>query len=424
MGCGNQAPKPMTAKPTPKKTVTSAYLAYDIKLLFPVLFLVGIGIVMVYSASSAIALKEYGTDYFFLKKQAVFSLIGILALMVCTHLPYQVLKTFAYPLLLLAVIFLAAIPLSNWGHTAGGARRWLTLGGLTFQPSEMARFALVVFLAYSLSKKGEKLKSFKVGLLPHLIVLFMLSLFIALQPDFGTIVIFSALTWIMMFVSGVRMLHLFAALLPLLPLGFYFMLQAQYRLKRLMTFWDPWKYSSNEGYQIVHSLMAFGTGGILGEGVGKGYQKLFYLPEPHTDFIFSVIGEELGLFGVLIIIGLYLLILWRGVLIARHSNDAFGALLAIGLTTAISLQVCVNMGVALGLLPTKGLTLPFLSYGGTSLVLSLMSMGVLMNISAQSSLQSVNNRRLPTGNRTSARKRSTQSARSKSKKPLQAKRGR
>jgi cell division protein FtsW len=376
---------------------------------------------MVYSASSAIALKEYGTDYYFLKKQAAFSLIGILALMVCTHLPYQLLRTFTYPLLMLTAILLAAIPLSRWGHSAGGAARWLSIGGFTFQPSEMARFALVVFLAYSLSKKGEKLKSFKVGLLPHVIVLSILSLFIALQPDFGTIVILSAITWIMMFISGVRTLHLSVALLPLLPLGFYFMLQAQYRLKRLMTFWDPWKYSSNEGYQIVHSLMAFGTGGIFGEGLGQGYQKLFYLPEPHTDFIFSVIGEELGLMGVLLIIGLYLLILWRGVLIARHSGEAFGSLLAIGLTTAISLQVCVNMGVALGLLPTKGLTLPFVSYGGTSLVLSLMSIGVLMNISAQSSLQRVKNRKVSTGNRTRTQKPLPKRTKSKSRWPLRAK---
>jgi cell division protein FtsW len=379
-------------------------MAYDVKLLFPVLFLVGIGIVMVYSASSAIALKQYGSDYYFLKKQAIYSLLGILALMVCTHLPYQLLRTFTYPLLMLTVFLLAAILLSSLGHTAGGATRWLQIGGISFQPSEMARFALVVFLAYSLSKKGEKLKSFKIGLLPHVVVLVILSLFIALQPDFGTIVILSAITWIMMFIGGVRTLHLSVALLPLLPLGCYFMLQAEYRLKRLISFLDPWRYSSNEGYQIVHSLMAFGTGGILGEGIGKGYQKLFYLPEPHTDFIFSVIGEELGLLGVLIIVGLYLMILWRGVLVARHAKDGFGSLLAIGLTTAISLQVCVNMGVALGLLPTKGLTLPFLSYGGTSLILNLIFIGVLMNISAQSSLQGLKNRKVARGSRTKKNK--------------------
>jgi cell division protein FtsW len=158
------------------------------------------------------------------------------------------------------------------------------------------------------------------------------------------------------------------------------MISADYRLKRITSFLDPWQHSANDGYQIVHSLMAFGTGGIWGAGIGNGYQKLFYLPEPHTDFIFSVIGEELGLWGILIILGLYILILWRGISIASNCGDSFGSFLAIGLTTAIGLQVCVNMGVALGLLPTKGLTLPFLSYGGTSLLLNMAYIGILMNI--------------------------------------------
>jgi cell division protein FtsW len=185
-----------------------------------------------------------------------------------------------------------------------------------------------------------------------------------------------------MFVGGVRCRHLFTSLLVLLPVGIFYLVSAEYRVKRLLSYLNPWDYPADEGYQVVHSLMAFGTGGLWGTGIGKGFQKLFYLPEPHTDFIFSIIGEELGLIGVLIIILLYGVVLIKGVQISRNAPDTFGSLMAFGLTCALGLQVCINMGVALGLLPTKGLTLPFLSYGGTSLLLNMASIGILMNISA------------------------------------------
>jgi cell division protein FtsW len=186
----------------------------------------------------------------------------------------------------------------------------------------------------------------------------------------------------MLFAGGVRLIHLFSPLVVVLPAAYLFMISADYRIERLLSFLNPWKYQSDEGYQVIHSLMAFGSGGVFGTGIGKGYQKLFYLPEPHTDFVFSVIGEELGLIGVLAILALYFIILWRGVLIARRVRDPFGQLLAVGLTTAIGLQVGVNMSVALGLLPTKGLTLPFMSYGGTSLLINMASVGILLNIAA------------------------------------------
>ncbi len=233
-----------------------------------------------------------------------------------------------------------------------------------------------------MSRKKEQLGDFYVGFLPHMIVLSILSALILIQPDFGSVVILGAITYTMLYIGGVRLTHLVLSLMALVPIGYYFMLTADYRIKRIVSFLDPWQYPTNEGYQIVHSLMAFGTGGIWGAGIGKGYQKLFYLPEPHTDFIFSVIGEELGLIGVLSILVLYTLILWRGLLIARGCEDLFGSLVAIGLTITIFLQVCINTGVVLGLLPTKGLTLPFLSYGGTALLINMASIGVLMNIGA------------------------------------------
>lgn len=367
---------------SPENQTPSSAPAYDIQLLFPVLFLVGIGIVMVYSASSEVALKKYGSDYLFLKKQALFAFIGIVALVACRHLPYRWYRPLAYPLLVVALVFLVAIQFTDLGHKVGGAARWLKIGGLTFQPSEFARFAMIIFMAYSLDKKGEKLKDFSIGVLPHLVVFGVFAVCIFQQPDFGSVVILAIITWLMMFVGAVRCTHLFTSLIALLPVAIYYLFKAEYRVERLWSFLDPWKHSSDGGYQIVHSLMAFGTGGLWGTGIGKGVQKLFYLPEPHTDFIFSTIGEELGLVGVLITIGLYGLILVKGIQIARNAPDTFGSLMAFGLTCAMGLQVSINMGVALGLLPTKGLTLPFLSYGGTSLLMNMASIGILMNISA------------------------------------------
>jgi len=353
---------------------------YDAKLMFPVLILVTIGIIMVYSASSVHAFKKFGTDFYFLKKQALFAMIGFVGLVCGRHFPYRHLKALAYPLLITAIILLGAIFIPGIGYSAGGSARWLRLGVFTIQPSEFARLAMIIYLAYSLDKKNGELKNFYVGFLPHVFVLGILTALISMQPDFGSVVILGGITWLMLFVAGVRIMHLAPSLLLLVPIGYIYMVSAEYRARRLMSFWDPWQYSANEGYQIIHSLMAFGTGGIWGTGIGQSYQKLHYLPEPHTDFIFSVIGEELGLLGVAIILSLYVLILWRGIIIAKNAGDSFGTFLATGITSAIAIQVCTNMGVALGLLPTKGLTLPFLSYGGTSLLVNMASIGILMNI--------------------------------------------
>ncbi len=371
---------------------------YDIQLLFPVLILVGVGIIMVYSASSALAVKRFGSGYYFLKKQAIFAMIGLVALVGCRHFPLRLLRAMTYPLLLTAFVLLAAV-VSGAGYSVGGATRWLRFGDFSFQPSEFTRFALLVYLAYSMSRKQDRLHIFTIGFVPHVMVLGLFILLILLQPDFGSAVILGAVTWIMMFVGGVRLTYLLSSLLVLAPIAYFFLVSADYRLQRLISFWDPWAYATEGGYQIVHSLMAFGTGGFWGAGLGNGYQKLFYLPEPHTDFIFSVIGEELGFFGVLVILGLYSLILIRGIRIAMDAQDPFASFLAMGLTAALGLQVCVNMGVALALLPTKGLTLPFLSYGGTSLLLNMASIGVLMNIREEQNASAENEEWKPKGRR-------------------------
>ncbi len=361
---------------------------YDLNLLFPALLLVGIGIVMVYSASSAIALKRYGTDIYFVKKQALYAIIGLVALITMRQIPYKLFKIMAYPLLFGTIGLLLVLKFSGLGITAGGAQRWIRVAGFSFQPAEFAKFALIVYLSDSMSRKGEKLKDFYIGFVPHLMVLGVLCFLVMLQPDFGSAVILFAIAWIMMFIGGVRIKHLAVALLPVLPAIYFVGITAEYRLKRIISFLDPWKYHTNEGYQIVHSLMAFGTGGIWGTGIGRGYQKLFYLPEPHTDFIISVIGEELGLVGVIIILALFSVVIWRGIIIAKKVKDPFGAYLATGITVMIALGVCVNIMVATGMLPTKGLTLPLLSYGGTSLLINMAAIGILLNIEAGAGFES------------------------------------
>ncbi len=355
----------------------------DPVLLFPVVGLCGIGIVMIYSASSEIALRNFGSEYYFFSRQMIYLGIGAAAMAAACFFPYRVYRAATYGLLILAAVFLAALLIDGVGHTAGGATRWLRVSWLSFQPSEFARLALIIFLAYSLTKKQTQVEKASIGFLPHVIVLLVFTVLIMLQPDFGTIVIFWMMAWVIMFVGRVPVSHLVSAFLLMLPFAGWLLFAAEYRIKRYVTFLDPWKYPLDEGYQIIHAMMAFNSGGIFGQGLGQGYQKLFYLPAPHTDFIFSVIGEEGGLLMVLLIVALFLVILWRGLQIASRADDNFGAFLAFGVTASITLQAVINMGVNLSLLPTKGLTLPFLSFGGSSLVFNLLGVGILMNIRAQ-----------------------------------------
>lgn len=351
-------------------------------ILFPVLLLAGMGIIMVYSASSALALKSCGNTRYYMQRQLLFFIISLVLMFATASFPYRLFKVLAYFLLAVAVIMLCAVHIPSLGHKAGGACRWLKLGRITFQPSEFVKLVLVIYLAYSLSKKQDMVRDFYVGFVPHVIIFVLLAILVMTQPDFGTVLIFGVITWTMMFIAGVKIRYLCLPLPLLIPLGYFFIYKVGYRMNRIFAFLHPWEDSMNTGYQITHSLKAFGSGGIFGKGLGLGIQKLHYLPDPHTDFILSVIGEELGLAGVLFILILYVIIIWRGARIARKSENLFGALLAAGLTTSLGIQVVINAGVALGVLPTKGLTLPFISYGGTSLLINMACMGILMNIGA------------------------------------------
>jgi cell division protein FtsW len=356
---------------------------HDPYLLISTLLLMAIGIIMVYSASSMIAMKRFDSHTYFFNRQVIHVLIALMTLAVFRYVPYRIFRPSAYPLLGIAFVLLIALYLPGVGRTVGGARRWMTLFGLSFQPAEFARLALIIYLANSMYKKQEKIKSFSIGFLPHFLLFGGFAALILFQPDFGMVAMIAVIGWIMLFVGGVRLSHLSGALLVLFPLAYYILTLAGYRLQRIASFIDPWKYQNDAGYQIVHSLMAFGSGGVLGSGIGNGYQKLFYLPEPHTDFIFSVVGEELGLVGIGLVISLYAVVVWRGTRIAMTAKDLFATFLATGLTATLGLQACINIAVSMGLLPTKGLTLPLMSYGGTSMVINAMAVGILMNISAQ-----------------------------------------
>jgi cell division protein FtsW len=356
---------------------------YDRFLLFGVLLLLGIGVVFVYSASSMVAMNRFGSHTYFFNRQIVHVLIAVLAIICCRHVPYSAYRIMAYPILAVAFISLLALYFPGMGHTVGGAKRWLRFSGVSFQPSEFARLALIIYLAYSMSKKQERIKEFSIGVLPHVMVFCCFTFLIIFQPDFGMVAIIALIGGVMLFVGGVRLSYLLGGLAVALPLAYYLIIHTGYRLKRLASFMDPWQHQSDAGYQVVHSLMAFGSGGVLGAGIGNSYQKLFYLPEPHTDFILSVVGEELGLVGISLVTVLYLVVLWRGIVIALKAKDRFAMFLATGLTAAVGFQASINAAVTLGLMPTKGLTLPFLSYGGTSMIVNAVAVGILMNIGAQ-----------------------------------------
>ena len=353
----------------------------DKTIILATMALVAIGFVMVYSTSYIMAMQRYGSEYFFVKKHLIFIALGFLLFFAAARIPYHLYHRLTYLIffsslfLLIMLIFIPEI-----GNTVGGAKRWLKAGPLTFQPSEPAKLAVIIYLSYYLAAKKDRVKSFAVGFLPPII---MSGLFISLilnEPDFGTALSLGIVVIIMMFIGGVRLRYLFLMFLAAAPFIYLMITGADYRMKRVLTFLDPWKDSDGAGFQLVQSFLAFGSGGIWGAGLGEGTRKLFYLPEAHTDFIFSVIGEELGLIGVSVVIILYLTILISGIRVSLKAKDLFGQYLAVGITLLVVLQAAVNMAVVTALLPTKGLTLPFVSYGGTSLVVNMLGMGILLSI--------------------------------------------
>lgn len=356
----------------------------DHVLLITVLMLLGIGLVMVASASSYVAFNRTGDPYFFLKRQALFCLFGLGVMFCARYIPSKFYSKIVWPLLVVSFLLLVALFVPGIGHRVGGAVRWIKIGPFSFQPSELAKVSLALFMAFSMASKGEELKSFSKGLAPFLVVSFAFAGLLLLQPDVGTAVMIVAWSFIMLFVGGARFVHLSGIIALLLPFVFWVVQSQPYRVKRFMAFLNPWADPTGIGFQVIHSFFAFASGGLLGVGIGASKEKLYYLPEPHTDFVFSILAEEAGLLGVSVVVALFGILIWRGLKVALSATDLPGSYLAFAITLWIGLQVLVNMGVVLGLLPTKGLTLPLLSYGGSSILITLLSIGILLNISARS----------------------------------------
>ncbi len=360
---------------------TRPVLRYDPVLLGAVLLLLMFGVVMVYSASAVYAGARLGDGLWFFKRQAIGAAVGLAALLVTMKLGYRRLEPLAVPLLIISLALLVLVRVPGLGHSAGGALRWMRLGPITFQPSEIAKLSLILWLARSLTKKQDRIRDFTTGFLPHLVMLGIFAVLLMLEPDFGTTVVLSAVTFALLFVAGARVTYLFALLGAAAPVAALLIWRSPYRLQRVLTFLDPWKDPQGHGYQTVESLLGFGAGGSLGVGLGESHQKLFFLPAAHTDFILSIVGEELGFAGVAAVLLLFAVIVWRGLKAAHAAADAFGCWVAMGLTLLIALEAIVNAGMALALLPTKGMALPFISYGMSSVIASCIAAGILLSIS-------------------------------------------
>jgi cell division protein FtsW len=355
-------------------------LKSDRVLFLATVGLVCLSIVMVWSASAVVAMERYQQPYFFLTKQIMWATIGLALMWVIMRVDYRNYREPVFVWSCLGVVTLCLVAVL-FAAPVNSARRWFSVGGLGIQPSELAKLAAIFFIASMLEKRRDRINELGQAVLPIGIVVGVLVGLILLEPDFGTSMSLALIAAVMIFAAGLNYTYIFGAMLALIPAVAYIAMGAEYRRRRLLTFLNPWEDPLGDGFQIIQSLIAVGTGGISGRGLMNGVQKLFYLPEPHTDFIFAVISEELGLIGATLVLACFLVITWRGLRVALRAPDSFGSFLAIGLTTMVAMQAFVNMSVVLGLMPTKGIPLPFVSNGGSSLLINLVGMGVLLNVS-------------------------------------------
>jgi cell division protein FtsW len=380
---------PLDAKPNLKL----ATLPVDPVLAAVVIALIGFGVVMVYSASAVQATVQHHDPQYFLKRQALYAIGALVVLFAVSRVDYHRIYKLTYPVLGLVGLLLVACVV-GFGHTGGGATRWLALGPIHVQPAEMAKLALVLWLAYSLAKKAERVKTFTVGFLPHLIVAGVFMLLCLKQPDFGSAVVLLLLTFTLLFVAGAKIGYILGASILGGALGVAAIRASPYRYMRYLAWTDMDQHKQDLAYQPFQSVMSFGSGGTSGLGLGRGLQTL-YLPEAHTDFVAAIVGEELGFLGVVLLCGAYLLLVVRGVRAALRAPDDYGSYLAFGIATMFGVQALVNLAVALAILPTKGLTLPFLSYGGSSLLVNAAAAGILLNISRQAPKMGVHESETP-----------------------------
>jgi cell division protein FtsW len=351
-----------------------------INLFITAVILICIGMIMIYSASCIYAWERYKDGFFFLKRHLSFILIGTVLTFLAMSVDYRNFRRFSKPFLLVCLVLLVLVLIPGLGREVSGARRWFRFKFISFQPSELANLAVIVYIADFIVRKQELLKSFIWGFLPAMSALGITVLLILMQPDLGTTVALGVVVFIMLYVAGVRTSHLLYVILAGLPMLYLLIFSVPYRRMRIMAFLNPWADPKGSGFQIIQSQIALGSGGLFGVGLGHSKQKLFFLPAAHTDFIFSIIGEELGLLGTAGIIVLFIVFIHQGLKIIKHAPDRFGYFLSMGLVLIISFKAIINIGVSCGVLPTKGLPLPFISYGGSSFIFDMISVGILMNI--------------------------------------------
>ncbi|UYZ23522.1 stage V sporulation protein E [Mesobacillus jeotgali] len=356
----------------------------DIFLMIVTFTLLAVGLIMVYSASAVWADYKFNDSFFFAKRQMLFAGVGIVAMFFIMNIDYWTWRTWAKVILIICFVLLILVLIPGIGNVRNGSRSWIGVGAFSVQPSEFMKIAMIAFLAKFLSENQKAITSFKQGLFPSLGLVFLAFGLIMLQPDLGTGTVMVGTSVVIIFIAGARISH-FVGLGLLGVAGFVgLIISAPYRMKRITSFLDPWQDPLGSGFQMIQSLYAIGPGGLFGLGLGQSRQKFFYLPEPQTDFIFAILAEELGFIGGSLILLLFSLLLWRGIRIALGAPDLFGTFLATGIIAMIAIQVMINIGVVTGLMPVTGITLPFLSYGGSSLTLMLMAVGVLLNISRHS----------------------------------------
>ncbi|MFA5146093.1 MAG: putative lipid II flippase FtsW [Candidatus Omnitrophota bacterium] len=349
-------------------------------IFFIMMTLSAVGVVMIYSTSAIYAYEKMGDSLYYLKRHLTYLGIGMVMMVLAMVVNINTLKRLAKPILLVSVALLVLVLIPHIGRETAGARRWFKVGMINFQPSEFAKIAVILYIADFMSRKERLAKSFIYGYMPPVMVLGLTVGFILLEPDLGTAIAISVISMIMLYTSGVRVSHIAASFLASLPVLYLLLFSVPYRKKRIMAFLNPWADKRGTGFQIIQSFVALGSGGLLGVGLGQSRQKLFYLPASHTDFIFSIIGEELGFLGAASIVILFMLFVWQGMKIVFRSEYTFERLLSLGVVSLIALEAIINIGVSAGALPTKGLPLPFISYGGSGLIFHFIAVGLLLNV--------------------------------------------
>ncbi|MFZ5985969.1 MAG: stage V sporulation protein E [Bacillota bacterium] len=363
---------------------------FDFLIFMAVLILLSLGTIMVFSSGAPHAYNYLqGDTYYFLKKQLMYAPLGLFAMFVTMNIDYRKLGKWSPVFLIFSIVLLVLVCIPGIGKELNGARRWFIFGGFNFQPSETAKLSIILFFSYSLSKRKDELKYFFKGLVPYLVIIGLVALLLLLEPHLSGTIVIGMVACIILFSAGARIKHFMLLALPAVAGVTALVLTSEYRMKRLISFLDPWKDPQGGGWQVVQSLYAIGSGGLFGRGLGKSLQKFLYIPEPYNDFILAVLAEELGFIGVLTVLLLFLIFIWRGVKVSMNAPDAFGSLVAIGITSLIAVQVIINVAVVTSSMPVTGMPLPFFSYGGTSLIFLMSGIGVLLNISKHANYERI-----------------------------------